>query len=136
MIPEAPVLDEQAVSLLRRLVGPDRPHFLRETVDTYLRDAEETAIALERALRGDDSPEVADAAHRLKGASAMVGAARVANVAEALQIAANVSEVSAYAGLFGRLEEELERERSALCALISEDHDATRAHPRTKAGDP
>jgi len=65
------VLDEEALSI----VSDQDPEGLRELIDLYLQQADETIPAIHRAIAAGEANNVNALAHRLAGASAVCGAA-------------------------------------------------------------
>jgi HPt (histidine-containing phosphotransfer) domain-containing protein len=99
---------------------------LRELVELYLNDAAAQALALIAALEQGDCAAAAAAAHRLKGASATVGAALVAAIAAELETRAKAADVAGAAGLVSSLERALMNTAVALRASLSSERPRTR----------
>ena len=75
---------------LVELFGDD-PHTLAEVEREFL----DTARVAEREINGTDELEViARAAHRLKGASGMIGAASLREIAETVERAAKIGDLA------------------------------------------
>ncbi|WP_422002397.1 Hpt domain-containing protein [Reyranella sp.] len=74
------------------------------------RDFVETARLAEREIAGTaDLGVIARAAHRLKGASGMIGAAALQALASAIEAAARTADRDGLAGLAARLDPEVRR---------------------------
>jgi len=80
------------------------------TLADVAREFLETARAAEREITGtDDLAAVARVAHRLKGASSMIGAAALHQVAERVEKAANAADWPGLRRLHGTLRKEVRR---------------------------
>ena len=116
------LLDEPTLTELRELAADD----LRELVELYLNDAAAQALVVMAALEQGDSPAVAAAAHRLKGASATVGAALVSAVAAELETRAKAADLAGAAELLRSLERALMDTAVALRAALSSERPGAR----------
>ena len=116
------LLDQAALAELREVAADD----LHELVELYLNDAATQALALIAALEQGDCAAAAAAAHRLKGASATVGAALVAAIAAELENRVQAADVAGAAGLVGSLERALMNTAVALRASLSTERPRTR----------
>lgn len=99
---ELPIVDEDTVSRLRRLMADvceGDEDLARDLLETFELDVERRLQAFQRALALQDRDEAAEAVHALKGASATVGAPRVsalcARLESALKEGADVEGASA-----------------------------------------
>ncbi|HEU4811529.1 MAG TPA: Hpt domain-containing protein [Nocardioides sp.] len=75
---ERPVIDLERQSLLRTLGPDDGWGLLPMVVKSFLDDCPMILESLRRSVETGDSEAVRTSAHRLKGAAANIGAARVA----------------------------------------------------------
>lgn len=75
---ERPVIDLERQSLLRTLGPDDGWGLLPMVVKSFLDDCPKILETLRRSVETGDSDGVRTSAHRLKGAAANIGAARVA----------------------------------------------------------
>lgn len=90
---------------LVELFGND-PATLAEVEREFL----DTARVVEREIRGtDDLVAIARAAHRLKGASGMIGAAALRQIAEAVERAAKADDLPTVRRLHGMFSLEVKR---------------------------
>ncbi|HKH87906.1 MAG TPA: Hpt domain-containing protein [Acidimicrobiales bacterium] len=110
-------LDRSQIELLLSLDDGEGAA-LREIVDEYLAMSEDGQAKLLRALDERDQRGVEHAAHALKGASANVGAAAVAEVCGAMEARARQAQLQGAAVLTERFESELCRARAALQAVM------------------
>jgi len=76
------VIDGDAIDCLRALDPDGSAEFVAMVVADYLSTADETAPRIARAIVEDDRVELEEAAHKLKGGAANVGAMRVHALAE------------------------------------------------------
>jgi HPt (histidine-containing phosphotransfer) domain-containing protein len=116
------LLDEPTLTELRDLAADD----LRELVELYLNDAAAQALVVMAALEQGDSPAAAAAAHRLKGASATVGAALVSAIAAELETRAKAADLVGAAELLRSLERALMDTAVALRAALSSERPGAR----------
>lgn len=90
---------------LVELFGDD-PATLAEVEREFL----DTARVVEREIRGtDDLLAIARAAHRLKGASGMIGAAALRRISEAVERAAKADDLPTVRGLYDMFSLEVKR---------------------------
>jgi HPt (histidine-containing phosphotransfer) domain-containing protein len=90
---------------LVELFGDD-PRTLAEVEREFL----DTARVAEREITGtDDLAAIARVAHRLKGASGMIGAAALRQIAEAVERAAKAEDLSSVRRLHGMFSQEVRR---------------------------
>jgi HPt (histidine-containing phosphotransfer) domain-containing protein len=104
-------LDPDVVAGLRELGGSE---MLSELAQMFFDDASSSLAALREAVEGDDARSVERVAHTLKGSSASMGAARMAEICSELQEAGASGDLSRAPALLERLEEEFGRARPAL----------------------
>jgi HPt (histidine-containing phosphotransfer) domain-containing protein len=103
-------LDTTVLDELRGLDGED----LRDIVELYFTDVVDQIDRLRSSIEEGDCAAVSAAAHRIKGASLSMGAARVAAFASDTETAAREGDLSPCAELVEALEGELEPTREAL----------------------
>ena len=103
-------LDTTVLDELRGLGGDD----LRGIVELYFSDVAVQIDRLHSYLDDGDAEGVAAAAHRIKGASLSMGAARLAALASEAEVAGRDGDLSPCAGLVASLEDEVEPTREAL----------------------
>ena len=103
-------LDTTVLDELRGLDEDD----LRDIVELYFADVTVQLERLRSSLAQGDADSVAAAAHRIKGASLSMGAARVASLAADTELAGRSGDLSPCGELIATLERELEPTRSAL----------------------
>jgi HPt (histidine-containing phosphotransfer) domain-containing protein len=109
------VLDTAVLDELRGLDDED----LRDLVDLYFADVETQLTNLRDSLAANAADGVAAAAHRVKGASLSIGAARVASIAAEIEVAGKADELAGLDELIDTLETELDPTRVALTAELS-----------------
>lgn len=103
-------LDTTVLDELRVLDGED----LRDIVDLYFADVTVQLDRLRSYLDEGDADGVAAAAHRIKGASLSMGAARIAELAAETEVAGRERHLSPCAELIATLEDVIEPTREAL----------------------
>ncbi len=87
----------------------------RETLAEVEREFLDTARGAEREIRAtDDLETIARAAHRLKGASGMIGAAALSRIADAVERAAKAQDLPTVRRLDGTFSEEVTRVASLM----------------------
>jgi HPt (histidine-containing phosphotransfer) domain-containing protein len=80
------VLDPDALRDLRALEEPGQASLLAEIVDIFRASSECDLTRLKRAVEAADHATVLNAAHRIRGAAAALGADQVRSIAEALEL--------------------------------------------------
>ena len=85
------------------------PSMLREIIDKFLDTAEQQEAAIRRAIEGNDPATLATAAHGLKGSSATVGAARMADICKQLERTGRAGSVAGAGERLVELQRELDR---------------------------
>jgi len=111
-------LDEAQIELLRSL-DDGAGLALAEIVVEYFKVAEQGRVALYGAFGQHDADALARAAHTLKGASANVGAAGLADTCGEIERQARQGNLHDLGSTFGLLEAELERVSAALHTLLA-----------------
>jgi signal transduction histidine kinase/CheY-like chemotaxis protein len=87
----------------------ERSDAIRKIVEAFVADAPIQLADIRRAVESGDADRVNRAAHKLKGATANVGAPRAARVAGELEQAATNGRTGRWPGLVHRLEMEVQR---------------------------
>ena len=96
-------LDPTVLTNLLTMVGDD-PDFVDQLVDAYLADAAQQSAAVRAALVAADPEAIVRPAHTLKGSSLSVGAARVAEIARAIEERGRGGSLDGVEGLVADLE--------------------------------
>ncbi len=102
-------LDDLKVRTDLELLGPS---VLSEILEKFLTTTDQQVAEIQRAIEGNDTNALKEAAHSLKGSSATVGAARMADICKELEIDARSGALVDPQRKLRRLTEELERVRS------------------------
>jgi HPt (histidine-containing phosphotransfer) domain-containing protein len=108
------MLDTEVLAELSALGEED----LRDLVEVYFEDVASQLDRLQAALVDGDAEALAAAAHRVKGASLSIGAARVAALASELETAGRSDDLSGCDALLRAFESELGPTRAALSAML------------------
>lgn len=108
-----PVLDAARISTLRDLDSGDG-ELLRLLVDEYANDTRAQLDTLHAALAEGDPHAVERAAHTVKGASANIGATRLAELCRELEALGRAAALGSGRELLERIETEFESVRHAL----------------------
>jgi HPt (histidine-containing phosphotransfer) domain-containing protein len=82
--------------------------------DTFLRQAREMIPALIQAASGEQADMLSQAAHRLKGASAEMGATGMARICKELEELGRSNSISGAGALIDQLEAEFSRVAASL----------------------
>jgi CheY-like chemotaxis protein/HPt (histidine-containing phosphotransfer) domain-containing protein len=102
---ESDILDRK--TLWERVAGD--ADLLREIVALFLSDCPERLLELHAALRHQDCPALAGAAHRLKGALGNISANNATEAVQRVEVLARAGDVRAVPEALARLEDELAR---------------------------
>jgi len=111
-----PAVDDAVLAEVLESTGGDR-EFLDELIATYLDDVPRQLAALRQAASAGTPDAVARAAHALKGASASLGAAGLAERSRVFELAARAGRLDDAGDQISELETEFQRVREALLAI-------------------
>ena len=111
-----PAVDQAVIAEVLESTGGDR-EFLAELIGTYLDDVPRQLAALREAASSGTADGVARAAHALKGASASLGAAGLAERSRVLELAARAGRLDDVEGQIRDLEPEFQRVAEALRSI-------------------
>ncbi|MBA2343139.1 MAG: Hpt domain-containing protein, partial [Thermoleophilaceae bacterium] len=104
-----PILDEAVLADL----GDLEPDDLGRLLSLYLEESSSQLAALRQVVGRGEAPTVEQLAHKLKGSSSAIGAARVARVGAALELQAKAGDLGGAEELLDRLESALDESNSA-----------------------
>jgi len=115
--PESPRLPQQnevfdKVVIMRRL--GDNEDLLRQIINVFLESLPDQLEELKQGVGSEDAAVIRQKAHRIKGASASIGAEAVRETAAALEEAGKKGELKATLPLLEELQQEIENLRSVL----------------------
>ncbi len=120
--PLEPAIDQQRLEDLRDLGTATNSNFLALLADMFATDGAAGLGAMREALAVPASADLREAAHKLKGASANIGANRVAALCGELEVAAADPDLAKTAGtLLDELETELARANDSLAHSVAAD---------------
>ena len=115
---QSAILDAEVVARLRSLAEATDPSLLNQIFEAFLSDGATRLSTLHGTLEKGDAETLRKAAHALKGASANIGARRMADLAQELQALGEAGSVEGAAALVDQLEEEFERVRIEIAAEL------------------
>ena len=110
---EAPPLDAAVWEPLRHRATRDDA-YLNKLVELFMDDSERRLQTLGEALANQRPNELARAAHALKAGCLQIGATRMAQVCDALDLAGRTASLEGADALLKRLREEFQRVQDAL----------------------
>ncbi|NUP99600.1 MAG: response regulator [Armatimonadetes bacterium] len=116
---ESTVLDAEIVADLRQIAA-NTPGFLPDLVRTFSRSLSEQMDLIEAALAKADAEALWQAAHRLKGTTASMGAAHLGDLGLTLEKLGRAGQTEGGTRLLEQIRTEAGRVRSALWALAGE----------------
>lgn len=119
----ARVLDPSRLAELAEM-GAEAAPLIRRAIDNFVQGAASSLTELEACWRSGDAAALRAGVHRLKGSAANLGADRVAEVALAVEQAAEVGDLEAAGGSLLQLAGELDEAVAALAAYRLPDADA------------
>jgi HPt (histidine-containing phosphotransfer) domain-containing protein len=108
------VLDPDAVNQIRALQEPGQANLLAEVVETFRASSDGDLQRLRRALEIGDHETVLNAAHRIRGAAAALGADRMRSAAEVLELRGRQQSLAGAEELLAALETAREQTLAAL----------------------
>jgi len=117
--PATDVLDHDRLAALRELDEDGQgSRLLTRLAAAFLSGAPADLAGLRAAVARGDAVEVGNVAHHLKGAAATLGSGGVVDLCEDIELLAGADALASAGNLLGRLEEELDRVRDALAAVV------------------
>ena len=87
---DLPAVEQTALENIRALQMDGEPDFLTEMIDMYLMDAPVLVDRVQRSLREGDVQSARKAVHSLKGISGNLGARRLSDLCERMQLQADL----------------------------------------------
>mgnify|MGYP002629297691 FL=1 len=84
-MPSYPIINPEAIEILRSLNPGDSDEFLKEIVGIFIEDTPLRIADLDTSLHDGDKERFIRAAHSIKGSSANLGALALRSVAEKLE---------------------------------------------------
>nr|MBA2769796.1 response regulator [Sporichthyaceae bacterium] len=121
---DRPVLDPDVLDNLREVEAPGGPPVVADIVSDFLDQIPVAVADLRAALDREDAEEVAAIAHRCKGSSSSLAAARLAELFATLEEHAHAGDLPSCRGALAGVPVELERAGAALLAEFSADDDS------------
>jgi PAS domain S-box-containing protein len=118
--PVATSLDAEVVARLRDLAAATDASLLAQIFESFVSDGEARIGTLRRALEKNDAVVLHKAAHALKGASANIGARRMADIAEQLQAMGEAGSVEGAEAAVDELDQEFGKVRMEIVGLMGE----------------
>ncbi|MDH3714505.1 MAG: response regulator [Gammaproteobacteria bacterium] len=115
-----PVLNQSVLDSLRALQKRGKKDILARILGTYLERAPLLLQAIVTAVSGGDAEQIHQAAHSLKGSSANVGAARLAELCAELELLGRNKDTAKAPGLLA----DIETEFRAACAALTREREA------------
>ena len=109
-----PPVEQTALENIRALQVEGDPDFLTEMIDMYLTDAPVLMDRVQRSLREEDIQAARKAVHSLKGISGNLGARRLSELCDRMQLQADLENLGEMLALEPTLEKEFERVCAAL----------------------
>ncbi len=110
----ATVLDDAVLANLREYQNPGEPDFVTELIGIFSDDLTNQLAQITAGLRAGDAKRVCQAAHALKGASGELGARRMREICERLELSAAQGSISDAPAMARELEDEAVQVRAAL----------------------
>lgn len=111
---QTPILDAETLATLRQAQIPGEPDFIGELVEALVIEAPDLLGRMERALATGDAVMLRRAAHSLKSAAGNLGARRLRDMSEALELMGSSGDVGGAETLVVRARHEYDQ---ALVAL-------------------
>jgi HPt (histidine-containing phosphotransfer) domain-containing protein len=111
-------LDMSIVGVLQRI---KKPGFFPNLINVYEEDSKRILDVIKSSIDGGDAKALEESAHSLKSASSSIGAARVAEVASALEKMGESGSFDGAAEQWEELSKRLLVSHEALKALVTED---------------
>lgn len=113
-----PVLDAEIVGRLARMGEATDEDLVGQLATLFLTDSNLRIVELRQAVAGDNAHAVAQSAHTLRGASAILGATELARLCAALEMSGAADDLIGGGEQLEAVEAELERVRTALASPV------------------
>ena len=110
-------LDPNVLASLRGMVSPQRPDFMKNVAQRYIDEGRDSVQVLRSAL--SDAELLRAGAHKLKGASRLIGAMILGEQCEQLEELASLGDMAAAKSLFDDIEREFVRVCSELETAVA-----------------
>ncbi|MCC6174583.1 MAG: Hpt domain-containing protein [Chloroflexi bacterium] len=117
----APVLDRQALAMLRDPDFGGDPEFLADLIDVFFADTPPRLEALSAAVATASPTELARAAHALKGSTGNLGIRRMQELCAEIERLGRHGSTDGAASKVARLRREYETASAALISFLSPD---------------
>ena len=121
---ERAIIDMKVIDTLRSLESPSNPNLTARLVERFVSSAAEYRDHLHGALENGDVHGLRESAHALKGASASLGACRLAFISQQLEQHAGDLDLESCRTPLGRLDSALDEACSVLQDLIQRPRDS------------
>ena len=108
------------MAVLADTAGRNAPHLLPQLIPIFLEDGDFLISQIGQALQMGDTGQLQQAAHRLKGNSASLGAMTIAHMTSKLEYLGKNGDLAAAADTFALLSEEYNKVKAALLALLNQ----------------
>ncbi len=115
---QTPIIDAETLETLRQAQIPGEPDFIAELVEALEIEAPDLLARMQVALGSLDAPRMRLAAHSLKSAAGNLGARRLRDVCEALELMASSGDVTGADPLVARAKHEYDQALVALNQVI------------------
>jgi two-component system, sensor histidine kinase and response regulator len=117
--PAADAIDHDRLAALMELDQDGQgSRLLTRLAAAFLDGAPADLAGLRAAVERGDAAAVGNVAHHLRGAAATLGSGAVVDLCEDIELLAGADALASAGDLLGRLEEELDRVRDALAAVV------------------
>jgi HPt (histidine-containing phosphotransfer) domain-containing protein len=113
-----PALDPAVIESLRQLTPPGEPDVLAEILQLFVAEVPRKIQLLQSALTAGDAPQVARAAHSLKGSSGNIGANALYDVCRRIDDLAKTGDLAGVAPLLASLTSEYHRAELEIRQLL------------------
>ena len=100
-----PIIDPNIIEGLRQMSDKDDPSFLSELIDLFLQISPGLIADIKQFARTADAANLTQAAHKLKGSSANLGARHLADICQKIETQGHGRDLSAIELLLGQLDE-------------------------------
>jgi len=108
------------MAVLAETAGSNAPRLLPQLIPIFLEDGDVLVSQMAQALKMDDANQLRQAAHRLKGNSASLGAVTIARMTSKLENLGKAGELATAVQTFALLSEEYNNVKAALLALLNQ----------------
>ncbi|MEM0978836.1 MAG: Hpt domain-containing protein [Cyanobacteria bacterium P01_H01_bin.58] len=115
----APILNAETLASIRTMAGANAAEFLADIVTDFVMDAPKDIATILQAIANGDAKSLSHSAHRLRSGSASLGADRLAELCQTLEMQGRAGSVPPLADCQGHIQNTYEAAKRALLSVTA-----------------